>query len=710
MSRLARTRLGRSTIAAALAALVLVAVPAAAGAEPAAAGAEPAAAVHPASTATVSGTVRDSRGNALGGWTVWFVPGIDVTQAQSTLADGSGHYSIDLPTGTSWSTAITAPGSSITDPGPGSDGADAGIGYFQVDSPTSLDFTLPLVAVTVTVVDGGDPVAGATVSAPAVVADPLATLLTPGASTSQGWRSAQSATTDANGQATLDLLALAAPWSASVTATPPSPSLLQPKTITVSDLTTDSAHTVDLAPPGPTVTVTGVIHSQPDIPAMYWSVAFMPGDAVDQATIVSVAADGSYTAQVPESDDTVELFDGDTPDAAGSDFVRSGGLALSGPTTLDLTEPLVAVHVHVGDSDGRPVDRTDLFTSGVGTAAAPVPTGHLFAGSTGDVGAQGSTDTTTDAAGDATLGGVLQSSAPSTIRGYYSETPCVDPGLIPFTPSADQSLTITLQLCSVVPGVGSVVAPTSGTAQLQIPVTLASASDNSVYVPWSTAVIPNALPGQAPQSDYVAASGTLVFLPGQTTPTTPITITVNGNSSGGDEYIPIGFHDVTGAEVGGGPLHLAYGFIDAAEPNGRARSGLGRGAGVGDIGGRRTGDALGAVRVHRDRALGDPVADRCVPGACRRLRGDERNGDVQPGPDLGHRSHCGDRRQHRAGGVRGGVVLEPDQRADRRVLGARLRSHRRRHLRHPAAPVTDSVELRRIELLTSSMPWKRSTN
>ena len=31
-------------------------------------------------------------------------------------------------------------------------------------------------------------------------------------------------------------------------------------------------------------------------------------------------------------------------------------------------------------------------------------------------------------------------------------------------------------------------------------------------------------------------------------------------------------------------------------------------------------------------------------------------------------------------------------------------------LRHPAKPATDSVELRRIELLTSSMPWKRSTN
>ena len=559
-------RLGRATIVAALAVLVVLAAPAASAATQSAP-----LQVRPASTATVSGLVKDSKGNALGGWTVWFVPGFNVNLAQSTVADSSGNYSIALTPGSSWSTAMTAPGSSLT--GSIADGAEAGIGFLQVDSSMSLDFTLPVVAVTVTVLDGSAPLAGATITTNAMQGASLASPVNPGASINMGWRSAQSATTDASGQATLDLLALAAPLSANVGVTPPSPSPLQPRTLTLGDLTTDSTHTVNLAPAGSTATVSGVARtSKGDVLGTFWSVAFMPAGQPDQATIVTTAADGSYTAQVPESDDTVELFDGAAPDSSGQDFVRAGGLALTGPTTLDLTQPVVDLHVHVADSEGRPVVRADMFTASVGTTASPAPTGHLFAGSTGDVGAQIGEDGATDASGDATIE-VLQSTTASSIFGYYPAGPYVDPGPVPFTPSADQTLTITLQVCVVLPGVGSVAAPTSGTSQLTIPVTLSVPSDNYVYVPWRTAVIPNALPGQAPQADYVAASGTLVFLPGQTTPITPITITVTANATGGDEYLAVGFHDVVNAEVGGNPLHLAYGFIDAAEPT--IRPGLG---------------------------------------------------------------------------------------------------------------------------------------
>ena len=290
-----------------------------------------------------------------------------------------------------------------------------------------------------------------------------------------------------------------------------------PHTITVSDVTTDSAYTVNLAPAGPTASVSGVARTSKGEALGLWSVAFMPAGQPDQATIVTTAADGSYTAEVPESDDTVELFDGGAPDAPGQDFVRAGGLALTGPTTLDLTQPVVDLHVHVVDSEGRPVVRADMFTTGVGSTATPVPTGHLFAGSSGDVGVQSSNDGATDTSGDATIE-VLQSTTASSIYGYYPGQD-VDPGPDRVHPVSrpdphHHASGVRGRARRRIGGrteLGHQPAHRPGDA-------VGGLATNYVYVPWSTGVIANALPGQAPSSDYVAASGTLVFLPGQTTP------------------------------------------------------------------------------------------------------------------------------------------------------------------------------------------------
>ena len=57
----------------------------------------------------------------------------------------------------------------------------------------------------------------------------------------------------------------------------------------------------------------------------------------------------------------------------------------------------------------------------------------------------------------------------------------------------------------------------SGTTTVEVPVHLSEPSPLTITVPWTTLFVPGAPAGQAdPGTDYVAASGTLTFLPGQT--------------------------------------------------------------------------------------------------------------------------------------------------------------------------------------------------
>jgi hypothetical protein len=115
-------------------------------------------------------------------------------------------------------------------------------------------------------------------------------------------------------------------------------------------------------------------------------------------------------------------------------------------------------------------------------------------------------------------------------------------------------------LPSVVPGTASVTAPTSGTVELDLPVTLSQASTQTVTASWTTEVLTDgSRPTQAPTTDYVAASGTVTFAPGQTSTTIPLTI--RGDSLGTQEYLIVAFGNPTNAAIGGF-WGLGVAFID----------------------------------------------------------------------------------------------------------------------------------------------------
>ncbi len=111
----------------------------------------------------------------------------------------------------------------------------------------------------------------------------------------------------------------------------------------------------------------------------------------------------------------------------------------------------------------------------------------------------------------------------------------------------------------VVPGSATVTAPTSGTTELDIPVTLSVASTQTVTAQWTTAVVPGDPAGQAPTTDYIAAGGTVTFSPGQTTATIPITVTAN--STAAPEFLVVSFTNPTNAVIGGF-WGLGVGIID----------------------------------------------------------------------------------------------------------------------------------------------------
>ena len=108
---------------------------------------------------------------------------------------------------------------------------------------------------------------------------------------------------------------------------------------------------------------------------------------------------------------------------------------------------------------------------------------------------------------------------------------------------------------TVLPGSGTVAAPTSGTADLVVPVTLSNPSTVAVTVQWTTLFVPGNptdpwLGPQAPTSDYVASSGTVTFAPGQTSAEIHIPVLAD-SSPGPDEHIVISFNHPTNATLGG---------------------------------------------------------------------------------------------------------------------------------------------------------------
>ena len=102
----------------------------------------------------------------------------------------------------------------------------------------------------------------------------------------------------------------------------------------------------------------------------------------------------------------------------------------------------------------------------------------------------------------------------------------------PWAASADSASVPSLNddHATVVPGSGIVAAPTSGTADLAVSVTLTNPSTVAITVQWTTLFVPGNptdpwLGPQAPTSDYVASSGTVTFAPGQTTAEVHIPVT-----------------------------------------------------------------------------------------------------------------------------------------------------------------------------------------
>ena len=127
------------------------------------------------------------------------------------------------------------------------------------------------------------------------------------------------------------------------------------------------------------------------------------------------------------------------------------------------------------------------------------------------------------------------------------------------------AFTITI-LPVVQPGTGVVAAPTSGTADLQVAVTLNAASNQTTTVAWNTLRRWPAHPRcsacpQAPISDYTPSSGTVTFAPGQTTAI--VHIPVNADSARGDEFVVVSFHTPTNAYLGGF-YGLGFGIITPA--------------------------------------------------------------------------------------------------------------------------------------------------
>ncbi len=116
---------------------------------------------------------------------------------------------------------------------------------------------------------------------------------------------------------------------------------------------------------------------------------------------------------------------------------------------------------------------------------------------------------------------------------------------------------------TIVPGTASVIEPSSGTTTLEVPVTLSAPSTNTVTAQWSTLDVSGAPCCQAnPATDYVPASGTVTFAPGETSASVPIAIN-GGQSISSNEYIVVSFNNPTNANMGGF-WGLGFGGIDTA--------------------------------------------------------------------------------------------------------------------------------------------------
>ena len=103
---------------------------------------------------------------------------------------------------------------------------------------------------------------------------------------------------------------------------------------------------------------------------------------------------------------------------------------------------------------------------------------------------------------------------------------------------------------TVLPGAGSVVEGNAGTRSLKVPVGLSNPSSKVVKATWTTIVVQGLGGSATPGSDYVAATGTVTFQPGETAKT--ISIKVAGDKAvEGDELVVVSFTSPKNATIGG---------------------------------------------------------------------------------------------------------------------------------------------------------------
>ncbi|MEZ5164975.1 MAG: neocarzinostatin apoprotein domain-containing protein [Acidimicrobiales bacterium] len=102
-----------------------------------------------------------------------------------------------------------------------------------------------------------------------------------------------------------------------------------------------------------------------------------------------------------------------------------------------------------------------------------------------------------------------------------------------------------------VPGSGTIVEGDSGTAVLQIPITLDAPSSRTVTVDWTTVYFPEwTFPAAQPASDYASASGTATFAPGETVATADVTVHGDRRVEA-DELLVVSFRNPVNATLGG---------------------------------------------------------------------------------------------------------------------------------------------------------------
>ena len=246
------------------------------------------------------------------------------------------------------------------------------------------------------------------------------------------------------------------------------------------------------------VTLSGTLDYADGAPATGWQVGVFDGTALPTGTAM-VGADGSYSLRVDA--DTAELLwvlDPSYAPPALPASVLSAPITLTGDRTLDLTFPSVDVHVHVVNTDGRPVAGATVTGYPVGSPfVSSVTTADLYPGATTGGYLSGPT-ATTDAAGEALVRTLHVDGSTTTIDvsagSYY---PAAVPGV---SLSADSTVPVTLS-------------PTNrpGTATIEGTVTDSGGNSLDMRVRLYDDHTGKPVTDHHPNAVYVGPSGTYVF-------------------------------------------------------------------------------------------------------------------------------------------------------------------------------------------------------